>query len=244
MGVMAMMGAMRDDSRPAARLPADRAQLGAGRRALAADGTGARARPARPRRAAARAARSRSPPAPPTSARSRPTRSRCAATRWAGGSRCTRRSRRPSGSRGSCSSATSPGIADAERARGAPRGRRGARRRDRGATASRRSPSGGRAQPLFAGPAAVAALARADRRATTRPGWPPRCAGSAPASCRRCGTASASSRCRSSCRGRARREVPRDRRAPRRGLPGRVAAAVPGRATRCRGRRPTTWRGA
>ena len=87
----------------------------------------------------------------------------------------------------------SPGIADAGGARRAPRGRRGARRPDRGdrgrgvrarvGGASRCSRASRRRSPPPPTPTASAAARPSTRRS---------CAASAPASCRRCGTAWAS----------------------------------------------------
>ena len=95
-----------------------------------------------------------------------PAGSRCAATRWAGGSRCTSRSPRPSGSSAWCWSAPAAGIDDAaERAQRRAADERAAPTIE-GARRSRSSPSAGRAAAVRrARRREAAAASRADRAA-------------------------------------------------------------------------------
>ena len=130
--------------------------------------------------------------------RSRPAPSSWPATRWAAGWRCTRRSRSRRGSSGSILIGASPGIADDGRARRPARGRRAAGGRDRERRRSRRSRGAGRrprCSPISrrtCGRQSTPTACATRRRAWRRP-----CAAWAPARCRRCGTGSASSTCRS-----------------------------------------------
>ena len=152
------------DSRAPAALGRRRAALGAERyRALAPD---IRGHGAAGCRAADRLRRS----APPTCSPRRPRASLCAATRWAAGSRCTSRSRRPSASARLVLVSTTAGIEDAAERRAPPRSRRAARRRDRARVDRGRSRDRWSSQPLFAGDpdAAAAARARGHRCATNR----------------------------------------------------------------------------
>ena len=171
----------------------------------------------------------------------RPSASRCAATRWAGASRCTSRSPRPSAWRGWCSCRATPGIEDAaERARAA-RGRPSARR-----ASSKRDPfeefiERWRAQPLFADdPPEVGELARADQRRNR-----PARAGRGAARPRHGRDGAAVGRLGelampvAVARGRARREVPRARPADGRAAAATARSLVVARAaTACRSRAP------
>ena len=149
-------------------------------------------------------------------ARARATRrSRSPATRWAAGSRCTPRSRSAPRIERLVLVGASPGLADAGRARAAPRGRRRARRPDRGdrrrgvrarvGARSRCSPGCRAGSPSRPTPTACATpppgLAAALRGLGT---------GVMPPLWDRLGELPMPGRAR---RGRARREVPRDRRA-------------------------------
>ena len=95
--------------------------------------------------------------------------SRCAATRWAGASRCTSRSPRPSASRGWCSIARTAGIEDAaERAERRAR-RRAARRASSKRARSRSSSSAGAASRCSPRTRRRSASSRAPTSAATDP---------------------------------------------------------------------------
>ena len=215
--------------RPAARLHADRSQLGPGGRGARGTLPLLRAGPPGPRRRVRAAAGDLRRRRPRTCAALKPSASRCAATRWAGGWR-SHAALRAAGARVErlVLIGASPGIADAaERA-----ARRDGRRR-RSRTASRRMGLEAfvdewGAQPLFAGqPRGVAEAARRDRLRNTAAGLAAALRGMGTGVMEplwdRLGRAGDAG---DAGRRRARREVPRDRGADGGGDPGATSCVV------------------
>ena len=219
---------------PAPRLHPDGPELAAGARRARGTLPRRRARPARPRPVRRGAGPPRSPPATPTCARSPTSRSRSPATRWAAGSRCTPRSRSAARVRRLVLVGASPGLADAAE--------REQRRAADDALADRIEAIGVEAfarewaaQPLFAGHAARDRASRPTPTACATPRAGLAAAlrglgtGVMPPLWDRLGELPMPVDAR---RGRARREVPRDRRAD-----GGAAAATRGSHV-VAGRRP------